>query len=646
MKRNVYIIQANPVYGESQKTVYIPYAAGCIAAYAWADDRIKESFRLGRFIYTRENIETALAALDNPLLAAFSCSVWNMEYNKVFARRIKELYPSCVILFGGHHVSPDASNLYNYEFIDILVHGGGEEAFKDVLLTLSENQPFEDIPNISFRDPKKGVVSTTRKSPSESDYPSPYLEGYFNDILRDDIKFSAIIETNRGCPNKCAFCDWGDLKTKVRLFSMEKVEMELNWIADKKIEYIYCGDANFGLFNRDEKITDIIIELKKSKGYPKKFRVCFTKNRSKFVQKISKKLSDNSIDKSQTLSFQSLSPAVLENIGRKNLDLDHFKHLMALYNQAGISAVSELIIGLPGETYESFCEGICTLLECGQHNSIIVYPCELLPNSIMGSPGYIKKYGIKSVRMRYYQIHCDMAQYTQDIPEFSEIVVATNSLNTNDWVRTVLFSSFVQALHNLGLTRVISVFLRYEKDIRYLDFYSALMVFVENSKVSLANRVFNDIRERAIEVSQGKNTWVSELKKFGNITYGFEEIIFLELVSDLDMFFEEIKSFFDKFHVEKNLLESLLYYQKNIIKSINRKEIALDLKYDFYHYFNNIYAGAYAPLKKAENRLKILDNKAVADWAEYAREIVWYGRRDEATLYTGDRYEVTVNYYE
>ena len=89
VKKNVYFVQANPVYGETEKNVYIPYAAGCIAAYAWSDETVDENFNLGRFIYTRENIEAALVSLKNPFLIGFSCSVWNMEYNKAFAKALK-----------------------------------------------------------------------------------------------------------------------------------------------------------------------------------------------------------------------------------------------------------------------------------------------------------------------------------------------------------------------------------------------------------------------------------------------------------------------------------------------------------------------------------------------------------------------------
>lgn len=646
MKRNVYIVQANPVYGETEKTVYIPYAAGCIAAYAWADDRIKEDFHLGRFIYMRENIETALAALENPFLAAFSCSVWNMEYNKTLAKRIKERYPSCFVVFGGHHVSPDASNLAELDYVDILVHGDGEEAFKDVLLAFAGYQRLEDILNISYRNTGSDSISTMKRIVYATDYPSPYLEGYFDEILQDNIKFSAIIETNRGCPNKCAFCDWGDLQKKVVLFPFEKIENELGWIADHKIEYVYCADANFGLFERDDKITNLIARLKREKGYPQRFRVNIAKNITGIVKGIVEKFNEYSLDKSLPLSYQSLSPVVLKNIGRKNMDLTHFKSLMALYNQLGVSTSSELIIGLPGETYESFCEGICTLLECGQHKSINAYACELLPNSQMGSAGYKRLHRIESVKLPFHQIHCKIPDNGSEIQEDSEFVIATNTMTREEWVRTSVFSFYIQALHNLGLTRAIAIYLRYEKDVSYLQFYTDLIGYFNESHGSLLNRVFNSITALTKGVISGSNAWVVEDNKFGNLTWGFEELAFLELVSNSSAFFTEIKEFLKRYNLDETLENGLLHYQKSIIKLPVELKSSIDLEYDFYHYFNQIYNGEYASLKKAKNSLTVRGDTAIATWEDYARDIVWYGRRDEATLYTGDRYEVSVNYFQ
>ena len=83
------------------------------------------------------------------------------------------------------------------------------------------------------------------------------------------------------------------------------------------------------------------------------------------------------------------------NIGRKNLTMEHFASLMKKYNEAGIPTYSELILGLPAETKESFCKGICKLLENGQHNSVSVYHCEVLPNSELAQPEYIEKHKIE-----------------------------------------------------------------------------------------------------------------------------------------------------------------------------------------------------------------------------------------------------------
>jgi len=640
---NVYIVQANPVYGEADKTVYIPYAAGCVAAYAWADKRVKEHFRLGRFIYTRENVETAAASLEAPVLAAFSCSVWNMEYNKALAKEIKERHPACLILFGGHHVSPDAGTLEENGFTDILVHGGGEEAFRDVLLAMAGYIPWGNIPNISFRGTDGGITTTEKKHCDTKDYPSPYLEGYFDELLKDDIRFSAIIETNRGCPNNCAFCDWGDLKTKVRLFPMEKIERELRWIAEKKIEYIYCGDANFGLFERDNQITDLIAQLKKEKGFPQRFRVNIAKNITATVEDIIGKFYANSLDKSLPLSYQSLSPAALSNIGRKNMDLNHFKELMALYNRTGVSTSSELILGLPGETHDSFCEGICTLLECGQHKSINVYACELLPNSRLGDPLFQQKHGIESVRLPFYQIHCKIPDSATEIQEYSEFIVATATMSREEWVRTAIFAFTVLALHNLGLTRAISMYLRHERGVSYLDFYTGLLQYFKQTPGTFVYEVYENLKELTASVSEGRHAWVFAFEQFGNLTWGFEELTFLELVKNSGAFYRETGEFLKRYRLNE-MEEPLLRYQQSLVKLPFETKDRIESDYDFTAYFENIYRGNYKPLEKKRTVLHICNNRAAESWEDYAREIVWLGRREDAQLYTCGRYLPSVEY--
>ena len=109
--KNVYFIQANNVYGDTQKSTYIPYAVGCIQAYCQQNPIITENYAFGRIVYTREPAQQLIAKLDDPFVVLFSCSVWNTEYNKTIAAAIKEAFPDCCIVFGGHSVSADGEFL-------------------------------------------------------------------------------------------------------------------------------------------------------------------------------------------------------------------------------------------------------------------------------------------------------------------------------------------------------------------------------------------------------------------------------------------------------------------------------------------------------------------------------------------------------
>lgn len=643
MKKNVYFVQVSAVYGESVKTAYLPYASGCLAAYAWNNKTIAGNYNLGRSIFIRENIDRAIDSLEEPFLVGFSSYIWNMEYNREFARRLKIRYPNCIVLFGGHNVKPDGGDLEDMPFCDVIIHGEGEEPFKHLLLALHENKPLSGVNNLSYRENGR-IVSTDKLPPCDiENYPSPYLSGCFDSIIEESgISPSIIWETNRGCPNRCAFCDWGALKAKVRHFPMERIKAELDWMVKNKVEYVYCADANFGLFPRDTQIADMIIEYRDTYGYPQVFKTNYTKNRDDVVFEISKKLIEKNIGKSPTLSFQSLSPEVLENIGRSNMELDHFKRLMARYNSADVPVYSELILGLPGETYDSFADGICTLLDCGQHTCIGIYPCELLPNSLLANPDYMREFGIKTVRTPFSQYHCKPC--ADDVCELSNIIVSTNAMSIENWRKAFIFSICVQAFHNLGLTRALAIYLSRENGVSYKEFYEKLIAWLDSQPTnSVSGGAFAHLKRLTVDVSEGRGTFSVPFGENEIITWSFEEYIFFRLSKELDGFYEEFAKFARGFGVDETVLDPLLAYQKNIIKQPGNGCVEIKSNYDFYGYFNRIYADSYAPLEKKDITLHIEGNP-LGGWDEYARICIWYGRRDDAQLYTGKKNTVKCNH--
>ena len=118
--------------------------------------------------------------------------------------------------------------------------------------------------------------------------------------------------------------------------------------------------------------------------------------------------------------------------------VNHFRNLLSMYAKADIPTYSELILGLPEETYESFSDGICTLLENGQHKSINVYPCELLPNSQLGSPDYVETDRDEYSKM-FIRLTSENFNYLES--KFSEIFGDTANYVKNQFRNEICFIS-------------------------------------------------------------------------------------------------------------------------------------------------------------------------------------------------------------
>lgn len=641
--KNVYFVQTNSVFGSGVRSAYLPYSIGTIAAYAWADERIKKEYCLKKFIFMRDSVDSIVASMENPYFVGLSCYVWSMEFNKALARKIKEKYPSCYIVMGGHSISPDAREMEEYPFIDFLTHGEGEVPNKELLLALADGTPLENVRGLSFR--KNAEIITTEPAPvcDISDFPSPYLEGYFDDILKDtSIKYSVIWETNRGCPNRCAYCDWGVLKAKVRMFPMERLKAEIEWMAKNKIEYIYCSDANFGLFDRDEEITDLMIESKRKTGYPEKFKTNFTKNRDEFVFKLSCKMFDEGLGKSPTLSFQTMSPDALKNIGRTNMSLEHFKNLMQMYTNRGIMAYSELILGLPGETYESFAQGIETLFNCGQHKSVIVYPCELLPNSQLGSGESVEKYKINVCRTEFRQHHSVVDPSA--VKEYSDNIVSTYSMSLEDWKRSYIFALYAQGFHTMCLTMMIAVYLCNEKGIGYKRFYEGLIDWSKANPETLCGELYGECTGFVDDVIDGRNSFKSVFEGFGKTTWGFDEYLFMKGAVNPERFYSEIREYISAYSCDEEIIDNLIKYQSGIIKKMNITRLDIELDYDFEAYFDAVLNNKQPVLIKRKNTVTVTEENPVSTIDEYARQYVWYGRRDDAPVYSSKRNNLKVTY--
>ena len=631
--KNVWLVQPTNQLAES---VFLPYSVGVLAAYAWHSDFIKKEYALKDFIFLKQPLKTVLSEIDEPFLVGFSCYMWNIEYNLQLAEAIKEKWPDCTIVFGGQQIPSNCSYLEDYSFIDILIFGEGERPFAGILEVLALKRSLRGIPGIAFRE--NGELCSTPKEYAKdlSGFPSPYLGGYFDHILQSEkyagMKFDALVETTRGCPYKCLYCAYN--ATPVRQFPMEKVKGEIKWLSDNRIEYCICTDGNFGLMPRDEEIADYVIALKKETGFPKKFETTSDKNKAERSFRIYQKFHEAQMDRGVAMDVQSLTPQVLKNVNRVNMSLDAFSAQLKLYREAGINTYTDLILGLPGESLDSFCRSLFGVIEAGQHYCIAVYCCQLLPNAPMYSPEIIEKYGIKTVRSYLRQTHSRLLE-TQMYGSRSEIVVQTNTMSKSDWVKMNTVAALVQSFHCFGLLRFIAVYLRQAEGVPYYDFYMAVYKYIAENEY--LNGIVRHVTATFPGYLAGENDLYFVDKRFGDINLPFDEGMFLCFAAESEAFFREIRPCLRAFFRDETLFEDLLAYQECVLNLPGAKPHAHAFQYDWYAFFKEMYAPLPRVPEKKQNTIRFVPD-GVEDLVVYAREIVWYGKRHERTIISNVAY--------
>lgn len=625
--KNVYFVQVNNYLS---KSLYLPYAAGTIVAYAFSHEEIKKDYCFKGFVIEKTDVEKTAKSFDAPFFIGFSNYIWSIDYNLELAKKVKELFPECIICFGGPSVTEDTELLSQYPFIDVLIHGEGETVVYELFKAYSENSPLSDIANISFR--LNGMPTKTEKKivcDDLSNYPSPYTSGCFDGILNDPayagIQLDALFETNRGCPYKCTYCAWAS--KSFRTFSMERVKSDLDWMALNRIAYAFCADGNFGILQRDKEIAEYVVELKRKYGYPQRMETTAAKNKNDFVFEINMMLEKAGLNRGVSLAVQSMSPEVLKNVGRQNIKPGDLAFELRRYRENSIATYTDFILGLPGETFDSFCDGFFEIMEAGQHTSINVYPCEILPNTTLYSTKEREKFNIKTVKSHLRQRH----SAGDALGSRSEVVVSTSTLSCREWVKAYKIVSATEAFHCLGLIKFLAIYLRKAKNISYKDFYLGLYDYIENDSTFL-KKAIDDVLGCLDLFVEGKADLAYVNSEFGDIVLPFEEGLFLYCVKDFDEFYSEVSKYFFGYSEPGDAeAEDLFAYQKNMITRPGEKSFSCQAKYDWCEYFRHTYDPEFTnPTPK--NQILRFEGNDYYQLPEYARQIVWFGRRALKTI--------------
>lgn len=632
------------------KAVYLPLVSGILKANAISDPIINDNYQFAPFIFSRKKLSDILNEYDNPSIAAFSVSMWNHNLNMRVAKEVKNKYPNCLIVMGGPNVPFKTKDFFiDNPFIDVTVRGEGEKIFNQILIRALESKNFKDIPSISYRDPlTKECIINGGEPPMVKDldeYPCPYASGMFDSLLNLDYDFQAIIETNRGCPFLCSFCFWGQgtmkMGKKFRHFGTERIKRIADWIGKNKIKYVFCADSNFGTFKKDMEIATYFANTKQHYQYPEKFRVCYGKNAEGNVFECGKILHDADMEKGITLSRQSNDEQVLINIQRSNIKLSVYNNLTHKYDNAGIPVYTEFILGLPGETYESFMFGLNEILECAVKTQIFVYFCQVLNNTELAQPEYIKRFEIKTVRIPLAEIHCSIHS-SEDIIEYEDVVISTSTMSTDNWKKATVLSVTLQLFHSLKIGFYLMLYLKDRYNIKYMDFLDYLASRKTNIGTEVINKIFDQLYNNIDKVLEG-NTFCTTLPDALPIYWTQEEAAYLIISDNIDLFYKELHTILIEYLQHKNInynideLNEVLIYQNMIIPSHTRQGAKQHtFSKNIPEYFDKFIVNK-VELKEVKQTMTVI-YKQYLDKTEFSKEVVLYGRKSNKmmsnTMYT------------
>ena len=620
---------------------YLPYSIGLLYAFVKKNSSDPERYDFNSIIYKRKHLDDCFEHLKDRNVVLFSTYVWNENISLEIAKKLKKYDKSKFIIFGGPSV-PDnkfgkaEAYLKKNNFIDILIHQEGE---RTILKLLDEypNNKLSETHNISYFENKKykNIPNLPRLKDFEK-VPSPYLTGIFDDLIKENPKekWLASWETNRGCPFSCTYCDWGSAtNSKVARMHLDRVYAELDWFSKNKVEFIFCCDANFGMLPRDYDIALKAAENKKKYGYPHVLSVQNTKNARERAYKVQKLLADTGLSKGVTLAMQSIDMHTLKNIKRDNISIEDYQELQKRFTKDNIPTYTEFILGLPGDTYDSFAKGVSDVIDSGQHNRIQYNNLSILPNAEMADPDYLKNNKIRIVEGPIVNIHGSLDESPQDgIHERQQLVISTNTLSFKDWKKTRIYASISELIY---FNKLLQIPLLVLNKIEKLEFQALFEYFMNSpKKFEVLHRINKNFDDHATQISKGKSEF---LYKDGLLDIywppGEFEYINLVLNDQLNNFYREIDEYFSQLCTSKfNKLifkQSLELNQKMMRLPHNTENIKFEDKYNIFESYQSILKlGDFNFSESQPKFLKIINNdlkfKNINDWL---KNVIWYGHR-------------------
>ena len=287
-----------------------------------------------------------------PEIVGFTGFSWNIERSLYLAAKIKAHYQPKII-FGGPEITPD-NPLIPSPQVDAWVYGEGEQAFCKLLL-----------------DPACWEKKHVSESPGGIFGSSPYLD----DLLEPEIENMMLLETQRGCPYRCAFCYYNKSRNRQSYADDDALLSSIQWAADQHIRELYMLDPSLNIRPGLKSLLKKISKINKNGKL-----AIFSEIRA---EAIDEELADLFVAAGFSwfeIGLQSTNQKALK-IMQRPTDLQRFLRGAKLLKERNIVPQIDLIIGLPGDDIAGFGQSVDFVARHDIHDDVQVFPLAILPGT-------------------------------------------------------------------------------------------------------------------------------------------------------------------------------------------------------------------------------------------------------------------------
>lgn len=646
---------------------YFPYAAGLLQAFAQRHLPDPARYEFLPYVFRHGRAADAVAQLKSADIVALTLYSWNERLSMQIAATLKRERPSTLIVCGGVQVPrqnrPWEVEAFHrkYPFVDLAIHGEGEQPFLEIL-ERGRDGTWDTLPSASFLD--HGQLVQTKPCEEFKDLsgvPDPYLAGVFDALvaMHPEVKWIGGLETNRKCPFACTFCSWPMGKPVLR--PLEEVFRTLDRIVDYGALYIFIFDANFGIFReRDVAIAEYLARLKRERGLPRAVNVQDGKNIEEWVYRVRKALIAGGIDTPTIIALQSVHPPTLKAIKRQNIKTASYRANQQRFAEEGILTMTDLILGLPEETRESFEYGVGEVISWGQHNRIHFNNLSVTPDAEMSHRDQRARHGLETVWIKMVNMHGAIAE--DEVSESQELVVATRAMPKEDWVRVRAFGWMTNLIHMDKLLQIPLVLCREvgttsrdefaaywrEHGVDPASFPLAIQLKGERPRYNeLIGRflssdldpsrfpLLTEIRDfffaKARAIQQGEVEYCHSPEWLG-IYWPADEYVFIKLVHQglLAKFYAEAEKLLaERVVIDPRILRQAITLNRALLKLPFRSgKHVVEADWNIFEVYRGVLVGRFAGIIPGRHRYHIDWSSASWDsWERWEREVVWWCNR-------------------